>query len=76
MRKKCADQVLAYGEVTNHSHKVKVEVFEEGDSKFFMGPTMLIHEEHLPILIPFGIWQSGIIREWDPFEEEARYVAD
>lgn len=34
------------------------------------------HEEHKPVSLGKGIWKVGIVREYDPFEEEARKVRD
>jgi hypothetical protein len=39
------------------------------------GATMF-HEEHQPITVPPGTYVVRIVREYDHFSEEARYVAD
>ena len=39
-------------------------------------PVTLRHPEHKPITIDRGEWRVGIVKEFDPFEEEVRNVKD
>jgi hypothetical protein len=73
--------VLAYGEVTGHSHKLEVleraEVLEIGDGLFMrVGEegVRIIHDEHAPIVLDPGNYEVVIQREYSP--EEIRNVAD
>lgn len=71
---------LAEGEVTGHSHRIsngQAELFEKEGTLYLrvLSPqATLIHEEHNTLLIPQGIWQVQIQREYEP--EGWRYVAD
>jgi len=73
--------VLAEGEVTGHAHvidDIEAEVFEK-DGVMFIKTTKSInvtHEEHKPITLDAGIWQVGIVKEYDPFSVETREVRD
>lgn len=80
--------VLAYGEVTGHSHKISdydvesdnpsVEVLKILGSLYVVAKKewTVRHEEHHPIVVPPGTYKIGIVREYDHFSEEARSVAD
>lgn len=75
--KKLDEKVLAHGEVTGHAHRVSVDVYEDKDkTKYFAGPTRVVHEEHKPIEIPDGRWASGQILRYDYFEELDKIVID
>lgn len=80
--KKLNKPVLAEGEATGHAHRLNdnVDVFEceDGTRQFELNkPTELLHEEHNPIKLPNSIvFNSGIVQEYDPFEEEVRKVQD
>jgi uncharacterized phosphosugar-binding protein len=78
MRKtKRSDRVLAFGEVTGHSHKVAVDVFDREDGlKEFAGETVVTHEEHKKIALPRGEYLSGQVQEFDYLEQQMRQVAD
>lgn len=77
MKKKSKENVLAYGEKTGHAHRIDVDVFEdESGLKSFEGKTKITHEEHKPIEIPDGKWTSGIVNEYDYFQDLERKVAD
>jgi hypothetical protein len=73
--------ILAEGEETGHAHVIndlETEVFEK-DGVIFIKTSKsinIIHEEHKPITIESGIWQVGIVKEYDPFTEEIRQVRD
>ena len=72
--------ILAEGEVTGHCHAICDEVqLVEVDGVLYMkndSQVELQHEEHGNIDVPAGIWEVGIVQEYDHFEEEARNVAD
>lgn len=80
--KECTDKVLAYGEVTNHSHRATAKsarVFEDDiGHRTLVAPrgTKVVHEEHKPITIPPGEYDRTIVQEFDPFAEEVREVRD
>lgn len=79
MKKKLRKSVLAEGEVTGHAHRLSeaTEVFEvAGVREFETDGDTLTHEEHGPIAIPPGAYESGIAREFDPAEQAARQVRD
>jgi len=81
--------ILAYGEVSGHTHRFEqsndVDVYynpNNGDERgydemilFVKKPTILIHEEHDPVLLPIGVWKKWVQKEYN-FEEEYRMVAD
>ena len=80
-------RVLAYGEVTGHSHRLldtaDVEVFEregaDGTLYIRVGPkgAPVGHEEHgVGVIDEVGEFESGRVQEWDHFAEEARRVQD
>jgi len=88
MRKKRANGVVAYGEVTGHAHalaiedRVAAEVLEIGTGLFvhvsdagvrLEGVTFL-HQEHGPIMLPAGDYEVTIQREYSP--AEIRNVVD
>jgi hypothetical protein len=79
--KKRENGVLAYGEVTGHSHKVEcleqAEVLEVGSDLYLrVGEegVRIVHDEHSPITLPAGNYEVTIQREYSP--EEIRNVAD
>jgi hypothetical protein len=75
--KKLIGKVLAEGETTGHAHRVEVDVFDIGEGlREFSGPTIVTHEEHNAFTIPMGDMVSGIVQEYDEFEQEARNVRD
>jgi len=41
-----------------------------------VNPVLLKHQEHSPIKLPPGDYKIGIQREYDPFEQIIREVAD
>jgi len=80
--KKLNHLTLALGEKTGHHHTIT-----EGDAELYevdgvlylkvnSEQATLTHQEHKPILIEEGIYQIGIVKEYDHFLEEARNVAD
>src|SRR5579883_942420 len=64
--------VLAYGEITGHSHRVeepeKAEVWEYRGERFLklIATTRIIHEEHRPITLGPGIYRVWRQREYSP----------
>ncbi len=64
--------VLAYGEVTGHSHRIEdpatAEVWELNGQLYLkvIDPARLIHEEHNPITLPPGIYRVWMQREYTP----------
>lgn len=82
--------VLAWGEITGHAHCLvenKTELFEFNQQMFLRvkEDTDLLHQKlngskavdaHTPITLPKGDYYIGIVKEYDYFTDEARYVAD
>ena len=77
--------VLAEGEATGHYHATTddVQMYEDGGVKFIENfhPFTITHQEHHSLTIKetkeeVGDHTIGIVREYDPFREEARRVAD
>jgi len=81
--------VLADGEVTGHAHAIvadnRLSVYEseasewDNSNKLFMDvkeKVEIVHEEHHKQVIEPGIYEIGIVQEYDHFAEEARAVAD
>lgn len=79
--KATSTRVLAEGEATGHKHLAEAEdvrLFLHEGTLYMNAPTgtTVVHEEHGPLVIPAGQYQIGIVREYDHFAEEARYVMD
>ena len=76
--------VLAYGEVTGHSHafhspKVAMFMADRGLVGRYLKvdeAADLVHEEHDTITVPPGIYEVVRQREYDESAEQYRYVAD
>lgn len=77
--------VLARGETTGHAHVVEripgIRSYQDTEGRLYIevpeGKTATVrHEEHGAVTLPPGIWERGIAREYDPFAEDARQVAD
>lgn len=72
--------VLAYGEVTGHSHRMEApehaELWEYQGERFLklLATTRVIHEEHQPITLGPGIYRVWQQREYTP--EVIRSVID
>lgn len=81
--KKMDHGVLAHGE-SGHTHALTdigiAMLFMEGDQMFLRVQEGEIaeveHEEHGIVRVPAGDYEVGKVYEWNPFEEEAREVAD
>jgi hypothetical protein len=72
---------LAYGEITGHSHRIKetgaAELWESGGVLFLKvmnEAATLIHEEHLPITLPRGLYRVWRQREYTP--QQIRQIVD
>lgn len=78
------DNVIAYGEVTGHSHRVSnfndVEMFTDKNGDLFVRSDKEIniwHDEHSQIDLPPGEYCISRQREYDPIAaERERRVAD
>ena len=75
--------VLAYGEVTGHSHMFPatedVQVWNNPDGQKFLEvfrPTTLTHQEHNNFQIEKGVYEIVIEREYSYFDEDMRKVVD
>ena len=80
--------VLAEGETTGHCHVVldkTAELYEVGGVLYLKAnnPCALQHTlpnglqaDHNPIAVDAGLWEVGIVKEYDPFQEEVRNVRD
>ena len=71
--------VLAYGEVTGHSHALtdtkEAEVFEMPEGLFLSvgeNGVAIRHEEHGTVNVPAGLYSVGIKTEFDYFEKSIR----
>lgn len=63
--------VLAYGEVTGHSHAIMmshVRMIESTKARVLVAdaPFEIVHEEHHPLVLPAGIYETWIQREYTP----------
>jgi len=79
--KKLKHKRLAEGEVTGHSHTAvadDVEVWDDEEIRVLKAPsgTPVKHEEHKTIELPAGEYDVTIQKEFDPFEQKIREVAD
>jgi hypothetical protein len=82
--KKLDHGVLAEGEATGHSHSLTdlgtALLMLEGGNIFLRvkegHEAEIKHQEHKSIFVPAGEYNVGKVREYDPFEEEARLVVD
>jgi hypothetical protein len=72
--------VLAEGETTGHAHVIDDDIeLMEIDGTLYMKnahDVVIEHEEHNAHTIPAGVWEIGIVQEYDHFAEEARKVRD
>ena len=75
IREKMSHAILAHGEVTGHSHRIK----EASETDLYLTPDALylhvrgaaasvIHEEHKPILLDTGYYRVWRQREYSPTE--------
>lgn len=74
--------VLAEGEVTGHYHGIEevedAELYRIGERMLLSveKPVQLKHQEHHAITIEPGIWEIGIVREWDYLKGMSAPVVD
>ena len=73
--------VLAEGETTGHYHGLMEKDSEllEIDGVRILNlkkKSTLTHQEHKPITLDAGIWQVGIVNEFDYFSHMQRKVVD
>lgn len=79
--------ILARGEVTGHSHRVKADegvdlwVLEKDSMQEMylnvqVDDAILTHEEHKPIELLRGVQKVNIVREFDHLQEMERRVVD
>lgn len=74
--------VLAEGESTGHAHVTRTagcELLEAPGGQRFLSVkknAAVVHEEHKSVTVPPGLWEVRRVREFDPFEERIREVAD
>ena|SRR5579864_1569262 len=80
-RKPRPNGILAYGEVTGHSHAIssldEAELFEVGSGMFMTvseSGVSIRHQEHDEIILPAGNYEITIQKEYSP--AEIRSVAD
>ena len=80
-REKLSHTILAHGEVTGHSHRIKE--FDQADlystpEGFFLhvrgAAVSIVHEEHAPITLTTGYYRVWRQREYSP--QEIRIVRD
>lgn len=73
--------VLAEGETTGHYHSIR----DHESQMFDCGGTLVlelknectvVHQEHGPITLSPGLWEIGIVNEYDYFEKMKRKVVD
>jgi len=73
--------VLAEGETTGHFHGLMEKDSEllEIDGVRILNlkkKSTLKHQEHKPITLDAGIWQIGVVNEYDYFSQMKRKVVD
>jgi hypothetical protein len=77
--------VLAYGEVTGHMHEITADPclfqrFELEGKKYLVvladGGVAIEHAEHGTGIIPKGVWEERIDREFDYMTHQFRNVLD
>lgn len=80
--KKLKDKIMAYGEVTGHTHRFiepkNIDRYEL-DGKLYLQvrvSSTIIHEEHNPLIIPVGDYQQIQEREYSYEDEEMKKVID
>jgi len=73
--------VLAWGEITGHSHRIEdpktAELYERNGQIFIRvvaDEARVVHEEHAPIALPRGEYKVWFQREYSP--EAIRRVVD
>ena len=75
------EMVLAEGETTGHYHGIaenKSELFTINNVMYMdlKENSILTHQEHKHIELEAGVWQIGIVKEYDYFSKMVRKVVD
>lgn len=75
------EMVLAEGETTGHYHGIaenKSELFMINNVMYMdlKENSILTHQEHKHIELEAGVWQIGIVKEYDYFSKMVRKVVD
>ena len=80
-REKLPHTILAHGEVTGHSHRIKesggADLYATSDGLYLHvrgDAATVVHEEHAPITLTSGFYRIWRQREYSP--EEIRIVRD
>ena len=75
--------IFAVGEATGHHHSAvadDVELYVDAYGVLWCRVTadeaVVTHQEHKPVTLKRGNYRIGIVREYDPFADEARPVRD
>jgi hypothetical protein len=73
--------VVAEGEKTGHCHVIEdkdAELIQMGDKILLSlkNSAVIEHQEHGPITVEPGVWETGIVREHDYYSQMVRPVAD
>lgn len=73
--------VIAEGEHTGHAHVIDEKdciVRIKNGKRYVISENgfTITHEEHKSITVEPGIYEVGIVQEYDHFAEEARNIAD
>jgi len=73
--------VLAEGEATGHYHVAEgaVDLFESEDGTLYLQvaeQATVTHQEHKPVTLEPGVYQIGIVQEYDYLAEIVRNVRD
>jgi hypothetical protein len=81
--------VLAHGKVTGHAHVVdpdlaslyleKAQTPSTSARRFLevaLANCFIIHDEHAPMPVELGVYEVIRQREYSPWDDEVRYVAD
>jgi hypothetical protein len=80
--KKLKHLTLAQGESTGHHHTITegdAELYEHKGTLFLKVKSeeaILTHQEHMPVTIPQGEYEIGIVQEYDHITEESKNVRD
>lgn len=76
------DKILAYGEVTGHTHRFlepkNIDRYEDAGKTYLRVrvATPLVHEEHNTLIIPVGDYEQIQEREYDYPNDDIRAVVD
>lgn len=73
--------IVADGEHTGHKHAIsstEAIIKIKNGKRYILTENgfTITHEEHKPITVQPGIYEIGIVQEYDHFAEEARNVQD